>query len=201
MAKRKLALLLTFALVAALFAGCGGKGDSKIIKIGVVLPLSGQVAAFGTSGRNGIQMLEEETNKNGGVLGKQVKFVFQDDEGKPATAATVGTKLISEDKVVAIIGPLTSGCANSLGPIAVSNKIPMITGTATNPTVTVGKDYVFRTCFIDPFQGTVISKFAAEDLKAKTAAILYDNGIDYSKGLAEFFKRGFEAAGGKIIEL
>lgn len=204
MLKKKFALSLTLAMIVGLFAGCGAPGaaggsDSGDIKIGVVEPLTGSVGAFGQSAKNGIALLEDQINKNGGINGKKIKFIYGDDENKPASAVSVGQKLINDDKVVAIVGPLTSTCANSLAPIAQQNKIPMVSGTATNPKVTQAGDFIFRTCFIDPFQGTVIAKFANGDLNAKTAAILYDNGNDYSKGLADYFKKAFEAAGGKIV--
>lgn len=195
-----MALFLSLVLVVALFAGCGAKKSSEL-KIGVVEPLSGGFGAFGQSAKNAISMLQDDVNKDGGINGQKVNFLFQDDEGKPATAATVGTKLISEDKVVAIVGPLTSGCANALAPIAVQNKIPLISGTATNPTVTQNGEYIFRACFIDPFQGQVVAKFVSEDLKAKKAAVLYDNGNDYSKGLQEFFQKSFKEAGGAIVDV
>ena len=205
MFKKKVALLICIAMTVGIFSGCGAKKDSTSettgdIKIGVVLPLTGSISSFGKSGQNGIKLLEEEVNKAGGINGRNIKFLFEDDEGKPDTATTVGTKLISNDNVVAIVGPLTSGACIALGPIATQSKIPMVTGTGTNPDVTKkGGEYVYRACFIDPFQGTVIAKFASEDLKATTAAILYDNGNDYSKGLAEFFEKSFVAAGGKIV--
>jgi len=202
MFKKKACLVLSMAMTVGLLAGCGAKTASTTgdIKIGVVLPLTGTVSSFGKSGQNGIKLLEDQVNKAGGINGRKIKFLFEDDEGKPDTATTVGTKLISEDNVVAIVGPLTSGSCIALGPIATQSKVPMITGSGTNPDVTKkGGEYVYRACFIDPFQGTVISKFASTDLKAKTAAILYDNGNDYSKGLAEFFEKGFIASGGKIV--
>ncbi|MBX4260029.1 ABC transporter substrate-binding protein [Clostridium estertheticum] len=202
MFKKKMSLLLSIAMAIGLLAGCGAKSASTTgdIKIGVVLPLTGPNSSFGKSGQNGIKLLEDQVNKDGGINGRKIKFIYEDDEGKPDTATTVGTKLISNDNVVAIVGPLTSGSAIALGPIATQSKIPMITGSGTNPDVTKkGGEYVYRSCFIDPFQGTVIAKFASGDLKAKTAAILYDNGNDYSKGLAEFFEKSFVAAGGKIV--
>ncbi|MCB2306867.1 ABC transporter substrate-binding protein [Clostridium estertheticum] len=202
MFKKKMSLLLSMAMAIGLLAGCGAKSASTTgdIKIGVVLPLTGPNSSFGKSGQNGIKLLEDQLNKDGGINGRKIKFIYEDDEGKPDTATTVGTKLISSDNVVAIVGPLTSGSAIALGPIATQSKIPMITGSGTNPDVTKkGGEYVYRSCFIDPFQGTVIAKFASGDLKAKTAAILYDNGNDYSKGLAEFFEKSFVAAGGKIV--
>ncbi|MDP4146307.1 MAG: ABC transporter substrate-binding protein [Bacillota bacterium] len=202
MLKKKIALALSLVMAVGLFSGCGANSStssSDEIKIGVVLALTGDVSTYGQSGKNGLELLQEETNKNGGILGKKVKFVYEDSEGKPASAANATQKLIDNDKVVAIVGPLTSSECISAGPIAVQNKIPMVTGTGTNPKVTDAGDYVFRTCFIDPYQGTVISNFAAQDLKAKTAAILFDNGNDYSKGLSEYFQKNFEQKGGKII--
>jgi len=207
MFKRKISLLITMAMTVGIFTGCSAKQSGSAsaetkgdIKIGVVLSLTGPVSTYGKSGQNGIKLLEEQVNKDGGINGRNVKFLFEDDEGKPDVATTVGTKLISNDNVVAVVGPLTSGSCIALGPILTQSKVPMITGTGTNPDVTVkGGKYVYRSCFIDPFQGTVIAKFASGDLKAKTAAILYDNGNDYSKGLAEFFEKSFVEAGGKIV--
>lgn len=197
--KKKVALLLSIVFAIAIFSGFSA--NKGVIKVGVVEPMSGGFSSFGNSAKNGIKLLEEQVNAKGGINGKQVKFVLYDDEGKPASAVAVGTKLIHEDKVVALVGPLTSGCANALGPVANASGVPLITGTATNPTVTQNGKFIFRACFIDPFQGTVVAKFATNDLKAKTAAVLYDNGNDYSKGLAEFFQKGFEAAGGKVVEV
>jgi branched-chain amino acid transport system substrate-binding protein len=198
MLKKKLSLLLSFIVIIALFSGFSAK---PVIKVGVVEPLSGGFSTFGASAKNALLMLQDEVNKSGGINGSQVKFVIYDDEGKPATAALVGSKLINQDKVVGIVGPLTSGCANALAPIAVAKKIPVVTGTATNPTVTANGKYIFRSCFIDPFQGTVLAKFAIGDLKAKKAAVLFDNGNDYSKGLSEFFQKGFKAAGGAVVDV
>lgn len=178
--------------------GAAASGDT--IKIGVVTPLTGQTSTFGQSAQKGLQLLEEETNAAGGILGKKVQFIFSDDEGKAATAVTVGQKLINSDKVVAIVGPLTSTCANSLAPICQQDQIPMVTGTGTNSKITEAGDFIFRTCFIDPFQGKVMAKFASEDLKAKTAAILYNAGDDYSKGLADAFKSNFTQNGGSIVD-
>ena len=202
MFRRKLALGLSLALAASLFAGCSSTGGSEsgTIKIGVVMPLSGQVSTFGQSGQKGLQLLEAQTNDAGGIKGRKVQFVFQDDAGTAAQSVTSAKKLITDDKVVAIVGPLTSTCANAVAPICQQNKIPMVTGTATNAKVTQAGDYIFRTCFIDPFQGTVVAKFAATNLKATTAAVLYNNGDDYSNGLAQNFMTAFKAAGGKIVE-
>lgn len=212
--KRFAACMLGFATAAA-FSACQSGGTSPgsavgtaynstasgdTIKIGAVIPLSGQVSSFGQSAKKGLQLLQEQTNNAGGINGKKVEFLIQDDEGKAATAVTVGQKLINSDKVVAIVGPLTSTSANSLAPICQKYSIPMVTGTGTNVNITKAGDYVYRTCFIDPFQGQVMAKFAAEDLKAKTAALLYNVGDDYSKGLAESFKASFTSKGGKIVD-
>jgi branched-chain amino acid transport system substrate-binding protein len=200
MLKRKIALALSMMLTLGVMAGCGkASSSSGDIKIGVILSLTGDIATYGQSGKNGLEILQEEVNKSGGVLGKNIKFVFEDDESKATTSVTAAQKLINNDKVVGIVGPLTSGQSSSVGPIANQFKVPMITGTATNPKVTDSGEYVFRSCFQDPFQGIVTSKFAVEDLKAKTAAILFDNGNDYSSGLAENFKANFEKLGGKVV--
>lgn len=204
---KKIALLITVAMTVGLFTGCASSSSSSAggaggeIKIGSIMSLTGPVSSYGKSGQNGIQLLEEQVNAAGGINGKKIKFIFGDDEGKPDTAITVGTKLISSDKVVAIVGPLISSACNAFGPIATQSKIPMVTGTGTNPDITTkGGEYVFRTCFIDPFQGGVLATYASGDLKAKKAAILYDNGNDYSKGLADYFEKGFIAAGGTIVD-
>jgi branched-chain amino acid transport system substrate-binding protein len=206
MYKKSLAFVLTLLLTVSLFAGCGSKTASTgsdggdTIKIGAVLPLTGDIATFGESSKKALELLVEETNKKGGILGKKVQVVYEDDENKPANSANAIQKLINNDKVVSVIGSIASKCSLAAGPVATQNKIPMITPDSTNPKVTTeGGDYVFRACFIDPFQGTVVAKFAVDELKAKTAAVMYDVGNDYSKGLAEFFKAAFEAAGGKVV--
>lgn len=199
MIKKLVSLAVCIAMAGTVFTGCQTKkADSNEIQIGAVLPLSGDIAALGQSSKNALQLLEEQVNSKGGVLGKKVKFVIEDDENKPANSANVAQKLITQ-KVVGIVGSYSSKCSIAMGPVVNSAKIPMITGTSTNPKVTEAGEYVFRACFIDPFQGTVIAKFASEDLKAKTAAVLYDVGNDYSKGLAEFFQDGFKKAGGNVI--
>lgn len=199
MLKKRISVGVILALTVGMFSGCASSGgsDSDKIKIGAVIPLTGSIAAYGKSARNGLTLLENEVNDSGGINGKKIEFVYGDDENKPASAVNVGQKLINDDKVVGIVGPLTSTCANSLAPVAQQNKTPMVTGTGTNPKITQAGDFIYRTCFIDPFQGTVIAKFAESDLKAKTAAVLYDNGNDYSKGLAQYFQKAFK---GKIVE-
>lgn len=199
MVKKLVSLAIGIAMVGTVFTGCQTKkADSNEIQIGAVLPISGDIAALGQSSKNSLQLLEEQVNSKGGVLGKKVKFLIEDDENKPANSANVAQKLISQ-KVVGIVGSYSSKCSIAMGPVVNSAKVPMITGTSTNPKVTEAGEYVFRACFIDPFQGTVIAKYASEDLKAKTAAVLYDVGNDYSKGLAEFFQDGFKKLGGNVV--
>lgn len=203
MKMKKLSIVVSALMVAGLFSGCsqGSTQTSDVIKLGAVAPLTGETATFGQSAKNALLLLEEQVNNDGGVLGKKIKFDVQDDGGDPTTTASVGQKLI-DDGVVAIVGPLTSGSCKALGPIATSSKIPMITGTGTEATVTqVGGEYVFRTCFTDSFQGNVASQFSIQDLKAKTAAILYDNSMDYSKGLSDVFKANFEKLGGTVVDV
>lgn len=210
---RKILAAVLSAAMAFPLAGCQGGSSTTAtsgttnttasggtIKIGVVTPLTGQTSTFGQSAQKGLQLLQEETNNGSGILGKKIEFIFSDDEGKAATAVTVGQKLINSDKVVGIVGPLTSTCANSLAPICQQDQIPMVTGTGTNTKITQAGDYIFRTCFIDPFQGQAVATFAADDLKAKTAAIVYNNGDDYSKGLADAFKEYFTKKGGTIVD-
>lgn len=202
MNKKLMALLLGVAMVTTVFTGCGEKksaADGGEIKIGVVLPLTGDIAAMGQSAKNAISLLDEQVNSKGGVLGKKVKFIIEDDENKPANSANVAQKLITED-VVGIIGSYSSKCSIAMAPVINAAKTPMITGTSTNPKVTEAGEYIFRSCFIDPFQGTVIAKFAIGDLKAKTAAVLFDNGNDYSKGLSEFFQAEFKKEGGQVVD-
>jgi branched-chain amino acid transport system substrate-binding protein len=183
-------------LVAGSFLACD-KG-SQTFNLGGVAPVTGEAATFGLASHNGIDLAVAEWNAKGGVLGKQIKLSFADDKGDPAEGATVFTKLIEQDKVSAIVGTVMSKVSLAGAPICQNAKVPMISPTSTNPKVTQVGDYIFRACFIDPFQGTVGAKFAVEDLKAKKAACLFDVGNDYTKGLAEFFKAKFTALGGEI---
>jgi branched-chain amino acid transport system substrate-binding protein len=210
MRKRKLAGILASLLVTAgVMAGCGsastsGSGDSssKVIKIGADIELSGGVASYGQSVKEGVDLAFDELNKKG-INGKKLELVPVDNKSDAAEATNGAIKLVSQDKVSAIIGASTS--TNTLAQVQVANdnKVPLITPTGTNPAVTVqnGKvnDFVFRTCFIDPFQGTVAANFATNELKVKTAAVLIDSSSDYSKGLAAAFKDAFTKNGGKIV--
>jgi branched-chain amino acid transport system substrate-binding protein len=172
----------------------------EIVRLGLITPLTGDVKTFGESSKNGFLMAVEDYSKKGKY---QITTLIADDRNDATEGTNAALKLITQDKVSGIIGPLTSKVAIPVSEIAEKNKVPMVTGTATNPKVTVfnqkRKPYVFRACFIDPFQGSVAANFAARNLKAGTAAVLYDVGNDYSKGLAEFFKATFEKDKGRIV--
>lgn len=204
--RKLLVIVLALSLVFSLsFAGCakkettGGTKEPEVIKIGVVTPLTGDVATFGQSTKKAVEMAAEEINAAGGILGKKVELVIEDDRNDPKETANVVRKLIDQDKVVAIIGSLTSKCSLAGMPIANSKKVPMVSNASTNPKVTLTGPYAFRVCFIDDFQGQVMAKFAWEDLGAKKAAVLYDIGNDYTKGLSEFFIKSFKELGGEIV--
>jgi len=197
---RILSILLVVSMILPL-ASCGPKGGGTI-KIGVIAPMTGDVKTFGESTKNGVQMAINEWNAKGGINGKTLEMVLGDDKNDPAEATNAATKLIKQDKVKFIIGSVSSKCSIPISVIANDNKVVMISGTSTNPKVTVAdgkrKEYVFRACFIDPPQGSAMAKFALETLKIKKAAVFYDNGNDYVKGLAEFFKAAFEKGGGTV---
>jgi branched-chain amino acid transport system substrate-binding protein len=179
-------------------AGSTGAGTGPIV-VGYYGDLSGRTSSFGQSTKNGAQMAADEINKAGGINGRQIQIVVEDDQGEPNKAATVVTKLINQDKVIALLGEVASSNSLAAAPKAQEAKVPMISPSSTNPAVTQVGDYIFRVCFIDPFQGEVMARFAANNLKAKRAAILYDFNSDYSRGLYQFFKRSFSAAGGQIV--
>ncbi len=198
--KKTVLSIVAFLVLALAFAGCGSSNE---LKIGVSAPLTGDIAALGQSTKNAILLAEEELNANGGIkIGDQTmkfKFLVEDDENKPEQAATVFQKLINQDKVLAIIGSQSSKCSNAGAPIAENAKVPQISPWSTNPNVTKDKKFIFRACFIDPFQGKVVAQFAQEKLQVKTAAVLYDVASDYNKGIAEVFRDEFTKAGGKIV--
>ena len=174
-------------------------GSGETIKIGEVGSLTGDKATFGISTHQGIELAILEANEAGGVKGKKLEIVQYDNQGKPEEAATAMNRLITQDKVIAVLGEVASSISLAMAPLAQSNKIPMVTPSSTNPRVTQVGDYIFRVCFIDPFQGNVMATFAADHLKAKKVAILQDIKSDYSTGLAEFFAKKFKEKGGEII--
>lgn len=210
MKKNLVSGILASVMAMTLLVGCGENSTSggsntgskdDVIKIGAIGPLSGPASTYGVSVKEGAQLLEKEVNAAGGINGKQIKFIFEDDQADPNSSMQAFNKLVDNEKVSAILGPVTSGASLAVAPNATSRQIPMITPTATEPTITkVGGEYMFRGCFVDSFQGEVLAKYSSETLKYKTAAVLYNAGSDYSKGIADSFKAKFEAAGGTVGE-
>jgi branched-chain amino acid transport system substrate-binding protein len=200
--RHKFRLLTVILFSAAIFSSCGGASDSgqaAEIVIGEFGSLTGSTATFGISTKNGIDMAVDQINQSGGLLGKQVRVIVEDDQGRPEEAQTVVTKLITSDNVVAILGEVASSRTLAAAPVAQQNRIPMITPSSTNPRVTEVGDYIFRVCFIDPFQGLVMAKFAANSLKIRNVAVLRDIKNDYSVGLADVFIENFRNMGGTIV--
>jgi branched-chain amino acid transport system substrate-binding protein len=169
------------------------------IVIGEYASLTGGSASFGQSSHKGTALAIDEINTAGGVLGKKLKLITEDDQSQAGQPATIARKLISQNKAVAILGEVASSKSLEAAPICQQNKIPMISPASTNPKVTEVGDYVFRVCFIDPFQGTVMSKFA-QSKGWKNVAVLTDVKQDYSVGLAEFFIKDFKESGGQIVK-
>ena len=207
--KKMVRAVCAATLVTAAFAGCGNSGGSKssggdTIKVGALFELTGNVANYGTSTLNGFKMAVDEINAKGGVNGKKIEIVQADNKSEPSESGNAATKLVTRDKVVAVVGPATSGSVAAAEPILTANKIPLIAPCATAPEITVGKDgkvkqYVFRACFIDPYQGKIMADYAAKDLKLKKIAVFNDSSSDYSKGLAAVFKETFTGDGGEIV--
>ena len=194
-------------LLCAGLAGCGGGSNSggraqapagESILIGHFGSMTGSEATFGQSTDNGIRLAIKELNATGGIKGKQIALKTYDDQGKSQEAGTAVTRLITSDKVVAVLGEVASSLSQAGGRVAQQYGVPMISPSSTNPTVTQIGDMVFRVCFLDPFQGWVAAKFARENLKAEKAAILYDQGQAYSKGLMDAFDKAFKEMGGTI---
>lgn len=195
-------VVVGLGIMGLFLSSCCAKKRENVIKIGLVAPITGGVAAYGASTKNGAIMAIDMINKTGIKIGNttyRIEYVLEDDEGKPESAANAFLKLINQDKVMAIIGAVISKCSLAGAPIAQENGVPMITPSSTNPQVTQIGDYIFRACFIDPFQGKVMANFSYNTLKSRRAAILFDNGNDYNKGLAEFFKAEFEKCGGSVV--
>ncbi|MDR1955415.1 MAG: ABC transporter substrate-binding protein [Treponema sp.] len=193
-------------LTAALaFAGGGAEpkpsssGAPAPITIGGIFPLSGGVAVYGVEARNGIELAIKEINAAGGINGRNLVLISEDDEGNPEKTVNAYKKLTTKDKATIIIGSLTSGCTQAITSLAQAQKVLLVAPAATMASITDAGDFIFRACFIDPFQGTVGGAFAAATLGAKTAAVLYDNGNDYSVGLTENFVAAFQKQGGTVV--
>lgn len=198
-------LLPAIIVVLALVFSCarntenGEQPNRTPIKIGYFGDLSGPTFNFGQSAINGVLMAAAQTNQLGGINGRQIDVVIQDDKGSPEEAARLASKLIDQDKVVAIIAGGTSGNSRAAAPKAQSSHIPLISPSSTDPAVTQTGNYIFRTCFVDSFQGEVMASFASNTLKAKKAAILFDFNSPYGRGLTEFFELSFAKLGGQIV--
>jgi branched-chain amino acid transport system substrate-binding protein len=204
--KRNVSVLAIALVLAAALLGLFGCGPAapKVVKVAILAPLSGPVPTFGVSTRDGALLAIEEWNAKGGVLKKKVEAIVEDSQCTPDPAVNAANKVIDQDKVKFIIGEVCSKASIPVSEIANAKKIIEVSPTSTNPAVTVDasgqtKPYIFRACFIDPWQGTVGAKFAIENLKAKKAFIMLDQANDYVKGLAEFFEQAFTKAGGEIV--
>ncbi|MCX6348250.1 MAG: ABC transporter substrate-binding protein, partial [Candidatus Aureabacteria bacterium] len=195
---------------ALAIAGCSREsGDA--LRIGVIAEITGDMPAVGASCRNAAVLAVKEINDAGGLVlgGKtyRVELRVEDNAGKSEQSATAAQKLITENNVVAIVGPNASRYAIPAAEIAESSRTVLITPWSTSPKTTLDartgapKRYVFRSCFIDPFQGEVVASFAREKLGAKTAAVLYDIASEYNKGIAEIFAAAYEKRGGKVVAM
>jgi len=191
-------VLIAF-LASAFFTSCGGQ-EAQEIKIGSVAPLTGPISTYGQSHKNAVDLAVEQVNEQGGLLGRTVVVIHEDSQGDPLIGANATQKLIEQDHVVAIVGPIPSKVGMAAAPIAEEAEIPIVV-TGTNPDITPGKDFVFRSCWTDDFQGLVMAKFAYEELGATSAAILYDLGNDYAKSVSEIFAETFEELGGMITTI
>jgi len=187
-------------LLAALSFVMAASTRGQDIVVGEFASLTGSEATFGINSSNGVELAKEEINSGGGLLGgRKIKLVVEDDQSKPGQPSSAVKKLVASDKAIAILGEIASSRSLEAAPICQEAKIPMISPGSTNPRVTDVGDYIFRVCFIDPFQGTVMAKFALDTLKVKKVAILTDVKNDYSVGLTKYFKDYFTAHGGAIV--
>ncbi len=197
-------LLLVASFVILPACQGGGTGDADPIKIAILAPLSGDVATFGQSTRDGVQLAIDEWNEQGGILGREIQAIVEDSQCNAEAAVSAANKVIQQDGVEFIIGEVCSSASIPISEIAMANGVLQISPTSTNLSVTVSengetKSLIFRACFIDAFQGLVAAKFARENLGAQTAAVLLDQGNDYVRGLAEVFIASFEEMGGEVV--
>ncbi|MFP4393826.1 MAG: ABC transporter substrate-binding protein [Anaerolineales bacterium] len=222
-AMRFLSLAVILSLILGIIAGCGdtqpteapaGEGETgaeepateetgEPIRIAMLAAMSGDVKTFGEGTKRGVEMAINEWNAQGGVLGREVEFIIGDTKCDAQEAANVANKVINQDNVNYIVGAVCSSASIPISEIANSAGVVQISPPSTNPQVTINEDgsnkeYIFRACFLDPFQGEVDAVFAMEELGAQTSAVLYDVGNDYVKGLAEYYKASFEELGGEV---
>jgi branched-chain amino acid transport system substrate-binding protein len=191
-------LVLALALSSTLLlTACPAGGGG--VKVGLLFPMTGPVPTYGQSSKEGAELALNEWNDKGGLLGQEIEWVLADGGCDGATATDAANKLIDQDKVKFIVGEVCSSASIPVSEVANPKKVIQISPTSTNPAVTIGKPYVFRACFLDPFQGDVVATFAKEDLGASTAAVMYDKGNDYVLGLAEYFRAAFEDKGGQVL--
>lgn len=193
---RKVSAVMALVCLASLVFSVGTAPAAETLKIGFNIPLTGDIPKVGESSKYAAEILKTEINGAGGVkVGDKtymLDFVYEDNESKAESATAAALKLITQDQVLAIIGPQSSKQAIPAGEVCNTYKTPMISPWSTNPKTTEGRPYVFRACFLDPFQGPVAAKFVTEEYGAKKAAVLYDIASDYPKGLSEYFKKAFE---------
>lgn len=197
-------IFLAAALSCLVWGGGCGKGGGQgaagdTIRIGEYASLHGSEAAFGQASHKGTVLAIEQANAAGGILGKKIELIAEDNQSKPGESATIVKKLITRDHVVAVLGEVASGRSLEAAPICQANKIPMVSPSSTNPKVTQTGDYIFRVCYTDPFQGKLLAEFAQKTLKAKRVAVLSDVAAPYSVGLAQYFREPFLAMGGEIV--
>ena len=209
MPMKKTWMFLTTAILSLVLFGCppktgettaaGTGGTEGEIVVGEYGSLTGAQATFGQSTHNGIMLAVDEINGGGGVSGRKIRIITEDDQSKSEEAANAVTKLISQNNVVAVLGEVASSSSLAAAPICQSNNVPMITPSSTNERVTQVGDYIFRMCFIDPYQGEAMANYLSRQLGMKRAAVLIDVKSDYSTGLAANFERVFVANGGQIV--
>lgn len=205
---KMISLMMVMIVMASFLIGCGadsGSGNnSDTIKVGLNYELSGNVATYGTDLSDGVEMALEEINANGGLLGKQIEVIKMDNTSDSAEAANISTRLITRENVVTILGAATSGNTKGAIPISTQNSVPLVSASATADDVTVDsngnvRDYIFKTCFSDSYQGITMANFAYNDLGLTKAAILTENTSDYSIGITNNFKDEFASLGGTIV--
>lgn len=195
----KASFRFTVVIFLCALGGLLASAHAQDIVVGEFASLTGSEATFGINSANGIELARQEINNSGGVLGRKIKIIVEDDQSKPGQPSSAVKKLIASDKSIAILGEIASSRSLEAAPICQEAKVPMISPGSTNPRVTEVGDFIFRVCFIDPFQGTVMAKFALDTLHVKKVAILTDVKNDYSVGLTKYFKEYFTAHGGQIV--